>query len=146
MIKEYNIPGDDRQIVFETETMQPSREITVNIEENSIDLPSEIESGRVSFTYKDATNNEHEIRLFRLEQGQTVPDFLTYAERVKEAEEKEEPIDLKNPTLGYSAELEEESLPFNLRPGTYMVLCFYAPEESEDEHFLHGEIQEFEVR
>ena len=115
-----------------------SGEVTIEAREYAFDnVPQTIEAGKTSFTLNNVGEEEHELFLAKINEGNTFEEAI---EAEGEKGTAEDVGTIKPIAPG------EQSKPFktNLKPGNYGMLCFVPGPEGQP-HFLLGQKAEFEV-
>ena len=107
-----------------------------------IDMPASIAAGTASFSLTNDADEDHELVLFRLADGETrsAEELLALPQEEAEASVTFSGVTFASPgETGYvAAELE---------PGAYFTACFLPVGGGEDgpPHFTEGMVAEFEV-
>ena len=154
MIKKFTIPEQGNSTSFDMQEGNPNQ-VNIDLAEGGFNLPSIIEAGRTIFLLKnnEDVDEQHVIRMFRMEEGRTIKGFLQYLkERERAKQNGNMKFEMENPTSGYYVSFEEndstrvKKLELNLNPGTYGVVCFHAGEDENYDHIFKGEATGFEVK
>ena len=149
MVKEFSIPEGGVSEKF-TQSNRDPLHIDIELAGDNIRLPSVIEAGPATFTLKDKNSGEeHNLMMFRMEEGNTAEDFVKFSKEQKKAlEEKNEDFDMENPTSGDYVSFDESdgNLELNLDPGTYGIACLHQDDDGNFEHLFEGEIARLEVK
>ncbi|AVR44409.1 hypothetical protein C7S20_03570 [Christiangramia fulva] len=141
MYKKFSVPQNDQIALHDTP--ENRREVEVKVMDNSIKVPNTLKAGPMKFILNDATNEDHEIAIGRLENDK---DFEDYKEYIKEMTRSRNDKNPENPRTGYKIYFQETpEINLNLKPGTYVVFCDHVNPD-DHYHISDGELASFEVK
>lgn len=118
--------------------------VDVRGDEYAYVMPDRIDGGVVEMSFSNTGKELHEYALARLDDGKTAADVRAYLADPKTAESgpPEWIEDIGGvPTLSQG---EQVSITRELRPGTYVMLCF-VPAPDGRPHIAHGMVRTFDV-
>ncbi|MDP2290725.1 MAG: hypothetical protein Q8M22_06015 [Actinomycetota bacterium] len=97
------------------------------------DIPSELDAGRVSFALENEGVEEHEMVLFKRNEGVTQP-----LEELLELPEEELMSKVTFTGVAFGGPGTTNYVAMDLEPGTYFLLCFIPQGEDGPPHFMGG--------
>jgi hypothetical protein len=128
------------------EVALPEADVTIDLIDYSF-VVSNIAAGRQLIQVNNQGAEEHEVVIFRLHEGKTIQDIMTFLEEEEEngIPTAEEPADYIGGMMlasGMTAYFDEE-----FTPGHYVLICFLPSSEHEGKpHFSLGMVQEVIVQ
>ena len=85
----------------------------------------------------------HELVVFKLEEGRTAHDVVAWFEHGQEGPPPAMPV---GGVVGIAPGEEENEIQLTLERGRYALICFLPDSGDGKPHFVHGMIQDYEVR
>ena len=123
-----------------TEIEDDANRVDVVATDYAFDIPATLEAGRTSFVLTNDGKEAHFLLIVKLAEGVTLDEAMA-------VEDPEGMIEGEWETVGLAAPggEDEETITFDLEPGTYGALCFIPGPDGQTPHAFMGMQLEFTV-
>lgn len=120
---------------------KPKADVTVTLSDYNFKLSSSVRAGKRTIRVHNTGPQPHEVQLVQLPPGGSLGDFMKWLEKM------EGPPPGK--PLGGIAGIESGMSQYfsaDFTPGSYALICFLPDVKDRKPHFVHGMVQQIEVK